>query len=140
MIDFSKYYVFYDGDCGFCNHWVQWILKNDKKDQFLFAALQSDFGQKFLEERNLETINLSTLYLWKPKSFYFQKSQAVFAIARILGGKFALVGHLNILPRFLTDIVYNQVADNRQKLFAQNCLLLTEKEKEKFVDDVTDIK
>jgi hypothetical protein len=34
-LDFKrKILYFYDGDCGFCNFWVQWILKNDKKDNF----------------------------------------------------------------------------------------------------------
>ncbi|WP_027377174.1 thiol-disulfide oxidoreductase DCC family protein [Kaistella palustris] len=133
MTDSSKYYVFYDGDCGFCNHWVEWILKNDRNDQFLFASLQSDFGQNFLNDRNLEAGNLSTLYLWKPKSFYFKKSQAVFAIARILGGKFAVLGNLNFFPRFLTDAVYDLVAANRQKLYTQKCFLPNEKQKSKFV-------
>lgn len=96
----SKYYVFYDGDCGFCNYWVSWILKNDHKNQFLFSALQSDFGQKFLKERGLERKQFNTLYLWKPGEFYLIKSEAVSQIAKILGGKYALLSYLNIFPRF----------------------------------------
>ena len=83
-MDTTKYYVFYDGDCGFCNYWVQWILKNDRKDHFRFAALQSDFGQKFLKERRLESNEFNTIYLWKPNEFYLLKSQAIVKIARIL--------------------------------------------------------
>lgn len=134
-MDTSKYYIFYDGDCGFCNHWVQWILKNDHKDQFMFAALQSNFGQNFLKERGLETQQLSTLYLWKPQSFYLQKSQAALAIARILGGKFALIGHLNFFPNFISDFVYERVAANRLKLADNACFLPNAKERAKFVED-----
>lgn len=134
-MDTSKYYIFYDGDCGFCNHWVQWILKNDYKDQFMFAALQSNFGQNFLKERGLETQHLSTLYLWKPQSFYLQKSQAALAIARILGGKFAWIGHLNFFPNFISDFVYERVAANRQKLATNACFLPNAKERAKFVED-----
>ncbi|WP_373710272.1 thiol-disulfide oxidoreductase DCC family protein, partial [Kaistella sp.] len=76
-VNTNKYYVFYDGECGFCNFWVHWILKKDVKNQFLFASLQSEFGQQFLSERNLELKNLDTLYLWKPEKYYLQKSQAV---------------------------------------------------------------
>ena len=133
MTDRSKYYVFYDGDCGFCNHWVQWILKNDVKDQFLFASLQSEFGQQFLNERNLENKEFSTLYLWKPDVFYLKKSQAALKIARILGGKFSLIGNLNFFPNFISDLVYDQIAKNRTKLAAQKCFLPNAKEKAKFI-------
>ena len=101
----------------------------------MFAALQSNFGQTFLKERGLETKQLSTLYLWKPTSFYLSKSQAVLAIARILGGKYALIGHLNFFPNFISDFVYERVAANRQKLASESCFLPNAKERAKFVDD-----
>ena len=132
-IENSKYYVFYDGDCGFCNHWVQWILINDKQDQFLFSALQSDFGQHFLKERGLERKQLNTLYLWKPNEFYLIKSEAVAKIAKILGGKFALLSYLNILPRFFSDKIYDKIAENRAKLAGEKCFLPNEKERAKFI-------
>lgn len=133
MIDSSKYYVFYDGECGFCNYWVQFILKNDHKDQFMFASLQSDFGQEFLLERGLENKVFNTLYLWKPTSFYLTKSEAALKIAKILGGKFALLNIANVFPKTLTDFVYDKVADNRQKLAAEKCFVPNEKERAKFL-------
>ncbi len=132
-MDTSKYYVFYDGDCGFCNFWVQWILKNDLKDQFMFAALQSDFGQEFLKERGLETKQLSTLYLWKPQSFYLKKSEAALKIASILGGKYSFIGYLSFVPKFISDFLYDKVAENRKKLATNTCFLPNEKERTKFV-------
>lgn len=121
-MDYSKYYVFYDGDCGFCNYWVQWILKNDKKDQFLFTALQSDFGQIFLKERGLESKDFNTLYLWKPMEFYLV-TQAVSKIEKILGGRYAFLSYLNIFPKLVSDKIYDEIAKHRLKLAAQNCLL-----------------
>ncbi len=134
MLDESKYYVFYDGDCGFCNHWVQWILKNDKRNQFLFSALQSNFGQQFLWQRGLDRKQFNTLYLWKPNSFYLVKSEAVSEIAKILGGKFGLMANLNIFPRFFSDKIYDQIAKNRMKLTSQKCFLPSEEEKKKFLE------
>ena len=132
-MDTSKYYVFYDGDCGFCNFWVQWILKSDVKDQFMFAALQSDFGQGFLKERGLETKQLSTLYLWKPQSFYLNKSEAALKIASILGGKYSFIGYLSFVPKFISDFVYDKISENRKKLATNTCFLPNEKERTKFV-------
>ena len=73
----NKHIVFFDGDCGVCNFWVQWILERDNKDQFMFASLQYDFGQQFLSERGLETTVFNTMYLSKPGRFYMIKSIAV---------------------------------------------------------------
>ena len=134
MTDSSKYYVFYDGDCGLCNYWVQWILKNDHRKQFLFSALQSEFGQKFLKERNLENQQLNTLYLWKPKAFYETISRAVFKIAKILGGKYAVFGYLNLLPRPVTDFCYDRVAANRKGFLVQHCALPTAEEQGRFIE------
>lgn len=132
-MDASKYYIFYDGDCGFCNHWVRWILNNDRKDLFRFAALQSEFGQVFLAERGLENKHFNTLYIWKPGEFYLKKSQAVARIARLLGGKYAMMARLNVLPRALADKLYDQIAKRRLKLAAPNCLLPTPEERKKFI-------
>ena len=133
MIDKNKYYVFYDGECGFCNFWVQWILNNDKKDQFLFAALQSDFGQKFLKDRGLKSDDFDTIYLWKPDAFYLTKSDAILKIANTIGGIYNLATILKIFPKFTRDIGYNLISKNRKKLMEQECLLPTPEQRKKFV-------
>lgn len=133
-VDANKYYVFYDGECGFCNFWVHWILKKDLKNNFLFASLQSEFGQSFLHDRNLELKNLDTLYLWKPEKYYLQKSQAIFKICEILGGKYRLLSYFRYLPTGLIDFFYNKVATNRKKITSKACEIPTEEERKKFVE------
>jgi len=130
----EKHIVFFDGDCGVCNFWVQWILERDKKDEFLFASLQSDFGQKFLSERGLDTKVFNTLYLWKPEQYYVEKSQAVLKIAGLLGGIYKLSGIGKIIPRFLSDQVYDMVSRNRMKLANQKCYLPTPHQRKKFIE------
>lgn len=129
-----KHIVFFDGECGVCNFWVQWILERDKKDQFMFASLQSDFGQKFLSERGLETKVFNTMYLWKQNDYYLTKSRAVLQIANLLGGiyKFSAVGKL--IPSFLSDKVYDIVSENRMKMANQKCYLPTPQERKKFIE------
>ncbi|WKS95491.1 thiol-disulfide oxidoreductase DCC family protein [Riemerella columbina] len=129
----NLYYLFYDGDCGLCNRWVQWVLKYDKKDQFRFAALQSDFGQKFLRERQLPTKDFNTLYLWKPNDFYLEKSDAVLEIARQLGGQFWLLYAGKVVPRVVRHWVYDAVAKARFRLAKPTCLLPTAAERHKFL-------
>lgn len=130
----DKYIVFFDGDCGVCNFWVQWILERDKKDYFMFASLQSDFGQKFLSERGLETKEFNTMYLWKPKEYYLIKSRAIFQIANLLGGIYKLSGIGKLLPVFLSDKAYDLVSRNRMKLANQKCFLPDQHQKKKFIE------
>ena len=134
MIVSSKYHILYDGECGFCNFWVEWILKNDNKDQFLFASLQSNFGQEFLIERGLPKDQFNTLYLWKPDSFYLTKSDAVFKIADIIGGKYKLLSYLSALPKIFRNPFYDLISKNRQKLASQKCYMPTPEERKKFLN------
>lgn len=129
----NKHIVFFDGECGVCNFWVQWILERDKKDAFMFASLQSDFGQKFLSERGLNTKVFNTMYLWKPGQYYLEKSKAILKIADLLGGiyKFSSLG--KVIPSFLSDKVYDIVSKNRMKLANQKCYLPTPHQRAKFI-------
>lgn len=130
----GKHIVFFDGDCGVCNFWVQWILKRDHNNRFLFASLQSDFGQQFLTERKLNTEVFNTLYLWKPNHYYLEKSNAVLQIANILGGIYQLSAIGKIIPRFLSDRIYDLISKNRMKLANQKCYLPTPDERKKFIE------
>ena len=130
----DKFIVFYDGECGFCNYWVQWILERDKKDKFLFSSLQSDFGQKFLNERNLPNEVFDTLYLWKPESFYLSKYQAILRIASELGGVYSLANIGKILPDFIGNQFYNLVSRNRKKLAENQCFLPSAEQRKKFIE------
>lgn len=130
----QKHIVFFDGECGVCNFWVQWILERDRKDQFMFASLQSDFGQKFLSERGLETKQFNTLYLWKPHQYYLIKSKAVLKIANLLGGIYNLSVIGKLMPTFISDKIYNKISENRMKLSAQKCFLPDQHQKKKFIE------
>ncbi len=130
----DKFIVFYDGECGFCNHWVQWILERDKNDKFLFSSLQSGFGQKFLNERNLPNQIFDTLYLWKPQHFYLTKYQAILKIASELGGFYALASVGKIIPDFLGNQFYNFISRNRKKLAANQCFLPDAEQRKKFLE------
>lgn len=129
----NKHIVFFDGDCGVCNFWVQWILERDKKDQFMFASLQSEFGQQFLSERGLDTKEFNTMYLWKPGRYYLIKSGAVLKIADLLGGIYKLSVIGKIMPRFVSDTIYDTISRNRMKLANQKCYLPDQHQKKKFI-------
>lgn len=133
--DFNKYYILYDGECPFCNFWVQWLLKRDRKNLFLFSPLQSAFSQHFLRVRNLNIKDFDTVYLYRPGKFYYRKSRAAFEILRILGGPYQILAVLQFLPAFITDGVYDRIAKHRKRLAPNYCFVPTPEERLKFVEE-----
>lgn len=133
MIDQYNHIVLYDGDCGFCNFWVQWILNNDSHDRFSFASLQSHYGQDFLRNNGLKTEDFDTLYFISG-GLYYKKMYAVIKIGQILGGAYAGLVSLRILPKLVLDKIYDKVAENRKKIAGESCLLPTPEQRKKFIN------
>lgn len=131
----NRMIVLFDGVCNFCNYWVNFLLKRDKKNIFLFAALQSESGQKLLRKFNLSTTDFDTFILIDGK-IYQTKSDAVISIAKNLSGFPKLVVIGKFLPKFIRDYMYDLIAKNRYKIFGKrdSCRIPTSEEKEKFLN------
>ena len=123
--------VFYDGDCGFCNQSIQFILKHRKHDRFQFIALQSDKAKALLAPFNI-AISMETIYVIQNHQVY-EKSTAILKIAKSLKQPYQLLRLGYILPRFIRDGLYAIISRNRHKLHQGFCVLPTEKEKKLFI-------
>jgi predicted DCC family thiol-disulfide oxidoreductase YuxK len=126
--------VFYDGDCGLCNRSVQWILKYDKKEQFFFSALQSDFAKQFFKAHHQPEPDLSTIVFFNGKDFY-RKSSAILRISHYLKFPHFLLKAGWILPVFLRDGMYNFIAKRRQKFGNSNCFVPSLNEQQRFLTE-----
>jgi predicted DCC family thiol-disulfide oxidoreductase YuxK len=118
----QPYIVLFDGQCNLCNGAVQFIIRHDKKNRFVFASLQSEVVKKLLNEIQVPS-SLETIVLIKGHK-HFDKSDAVLEIAKNLSGFWPMVYGFKILPRFLRDVLYNWVAKNRYTWFGKrnSCL------------------
>lgn len=123
--------VFYDGECGFCNGMVQFILKY-RKDDFYFISLQSETAKKLLSKYDIE-INLDTLYLIKNKKLY-HRSTAVLHIFQGLKGLFPFVYYVGwLFPKTLKDYFYMKISKSRHRIQPQNCFLPKKDERKFFI-------
>jgi len=126
--------VLYDGECGFCSFWVQWLLKWDKNNSLKFAALQSQYAQSFLKENNLNNVDFDTIYYIKDNKGFYQQSTAIIEIVSSLRPIFKLFVILKLIPRSIRDFIYNMISKNRKKLMNVNCLLPTKEQRKQFID------
>jgi predicted DCC family thiol-disulfide oxidoreductase YuxK len=127
--------VLFDGVCNLCNREVQFIIKRDKKKQFLFTPLQSKAAQVLLEKFNLPTSNFDSFVLVENGKIYL-KSTAVLRIARRLGFGWSLLYVFIIVPPFARNAVYDLVARNRYKWFGkkETCMVPTADLKQRFLE------
>ncbi|MBD3635881.1 MAG: DUF393 domain-containing protein [Crocinitomicaceae bacterium] len=122
--------VFYDGECGFCNSTVQFILKKRKRD-FYFCALQSELAQKLLSEHDVN-IEMDTIYYLKDGKLY-ERSSAALQISKGLKGLYPILVVFYVIPRFIRDAVYNLIARRRHKIRAGYCALPQPEEQSFFI-------
>ena len=126
--------LLYDGDCGFCNFWVKWVLKNDRSKTIHFAPLQGKFGQEFLAKNGFSLTDFNTLYFIEKENEYYTKLDAVIKMGSIMKGVFGLLQLLKIIPKFIRDFIYDNIAKNRKKLMSNNCFLPTKEERARFIE------
>lgn len=126
--------VFFDGVCNLCNRSVQFIIKRDVSEQFLFASLQSAYAVKKLGEEFNPNDKSSSLKLLENGKVYVRSSAAL-RIARRLSGAWPMLFALYIIPTFIRDFFYNLVAKNRYRIWGRTeyCQIPDEPTKERFL-------
>ncbi len=126
--------LLFDGICNFCNSSVNFVIRHDKKNQFRFAALQSEAGKKLLEKFQQSSASLDSLVLIENDSIYL-KSTAALRISKKLNGLYPLLYGFIIIPAFIRDAVYDFISRNRYKWFGsrESCMIPSEDVKSKFI-------
>ena len=131
----DKPIIFFDGVCNLCNSSVQFILKKDVNNVFLFSSLQSDAAKDILLQYNLENFDLSSIILLENGVIY-QKSTAILKIAKRLKGIYKYTYVFIIVPKFIRDSVYSLIAKKRYKWFGKrdSCMVPTKEIKFRFLE------
>ena len=132
----DKKIILFDGVCNLCDSAVQFIIKHDKKDVFRFISLQSDLGKEITNYLGINSRNLDSIILYQPGYAYYHKSQAVFEIAKDLGGIYSFSTIFSILPRSIMDYSYDYIASHRYKWYGkkESCMIPTTKLMAKFLE------
>ncbi len=122
--------IFFDGVCGLCNRFVDFVIRRDKEKKFLFAPLQGTTASK----HNISLGKYNSVVLWQGGK-YQVKSSAAIAILAQLPGLFRLTKILLLIPEIIRDWVYDIVADNRYRWFGKKevCRIPSKEEQLRFM-------
>lgn len=113
----QKPILLFDGVCNLCNHSVDFILKRDKNQQFLYVALQSVEGKKLIEKYRIPP-NTDSVILIK-KSVVFLESEAALEISKMLPAPWKWANALRVFPLKLRNNIYRWIAGNRYRWFGK---------------------
>lgn len=111
----EKAILLFDGECEFCNFWVQFIQKRKPKVKMFYLPLQSNEGKQLLQNHQIHSSVDSIVFIWKNKAY--TKSNAAFQIVRQLGGLWNLFFVFWLVPKPLRDWIYDLIAKHRKKFF-----------------------
>jgi len=145
--------LFFDGVCGLCNRFVDFMLRVDSKYLFRYAPLQGETAQRLLgrdseagggeaggptprdSRADAPSSDDPRSFIFLDKDRHFEQSNAVLHALIRLGGAWRLIAVLYIFPRPLRDLVYRIVARNRYRWFGrrEECRLPTPAERHRFL-------
>lgn len=136
QLEGNKQLILFDGVCNLCNSSIQFVIKRDKRNHFLFAPLQGETGKQIIEQFNIDTTKVDSILLYIPNKGIYIKSTAALKIASKLGFALNLAVIFFIVPTFIRNWVYDFVAKHRYKWFGkkESCMIPTVELKQKFLD------
>jgi predicted DCC family thiol-disulfide oxidoreductase YuxK len=135
MNEISEPILLFDGVCNLCSSSVQFVLTHNKKENVKFASLQSDFASDALRNSDLPTNYLNSLVLLENGKTYV-KSDAALRLAKHLNGFWKLGGVFLIVPKFIRNLVYDWIANNRYRWYGKKevCWIPEPRWKGRFLD------
>jgi predicted DCC family thiol-disulfide oxidoreductase YuxK len=130
-----KSLILFDGVCNLCNNSVQFIIKRDKQNMFLFAPLQGETAQQILEYYKINTREIDSIILYQPNKGVYFKSTAALKISSKLGFPVNIAVIFMIIPAFFRNWVYDIIAKYRYKWFGkkEQCMIPTKELQEKYM-------
>ncbi|PQJ32593.1 thiol-disulfide oxidoreductase [Nonlabens arenilitoris] len=126
--------ILFDGVCNLCNDAVTFIIKRDSKNHFRFAALESDIGLLYLKKHQINPKEIDSIVLIRGERAYV-KASAALRIAQKMDGFWPLLSALIIIPRLISNAIYEYIARNRYKWFGkqESCMIPTKDLRDKFL-------
>ena len=126
--------ILFDGVCNLCNTAVQFVIRRDHTNHFLFASLQSQEGKKILAENNLPENEMSSFILFENGNVY-DRSTAVLKVVRKLKGWWRFLYSFIMVPKFIRDGIYRVISKNRYQWFGKKneCMIPTPELRARFL-------
>ncbi len=131
----SRYIIIFDGVCNFCNGSINFIIKRDPNNIFVFVPIQSKKAQSLIETHQASNVGVDTFLLIKNGACYY-RTDAALEIVKDLSGLWYILKIFKIFPNVVRDYFYRAFARNRYALFGKKdvCMVPTAENKNRFLE------
>ncbi|MBA2305422.1 MAG: DUF393 domain-containing protein [Acidobacteria bacterium] len=134
--------VFYDGACGLCDRFVQFLLARDPAGRIRFAQLQGELARRELIPSGHDPADLDSVFVvagWQTsRPQVLTRSRAVLHAIGMLGGFWTVAAGLaGLVPQAIADRAYALIARRRYSLFGHfdACPLPRPEWRNRFLDE-----
>ena len=134
--------VVFDGECGFCNRSVRWLLRRDRRDRLRFVFVQSGQAAGVLARHGIEAPEADSGSILVVRGFgesteiVLIRSDAVLTALKELPQAWpTLAVAMQLVPKAVRDWGYGVVARWRHQISKRmgSCPLPTAEERERFL-------
>jgi predicted DCC family thiol-disulfide oxidoreductase YuxK len=131
--------IFYDGTCGLCHWFVEWVLAHDPDGVFRFAPLQGDSFQIIVPLDPRVNLPDSIVVRDRTGQLLTRSSAALYIIDRLrLRGFWSVLQFVaRLIPRSLRNLFYDIIASVRYRIFGHKeslCPILPPHLRSRFLD------
>ena len=124
--------IVFDGVCVLCNGWVRFLLRRDQ-GRYRFASMQSESGRALLSAHGLDADDPAS-FLLVDNGVAWTDTEAIRRVLSGLGGPWRIAALIGMIPRFLRDPLYRNIARNRYRWFGTTtCTVPDEAQRSRFL-------
>jgi predicted DCC family thiol-disulfide oxidoreductase YuxK len=130
----------YDAKCGFCDRWVQIVLRNDHEKTIYFLPRQSALAYELRKANAVPENADSMVFLDRDsegKIHAYLHSTATIKMSRYLSGFWKILRIGELVPKPIRDAVYKLFARNRYRFFgrSEQCIIPSPEFRSRFLED-----
>lgn len=132
--------LLFDGHCAFCNGWVRFVLRHERRPELAFVPLQSPLARRLLAPRGIDPQALDSVYLYRDGQLW-ARSEAALRIAATLRAPWRWLAGLRHIPRRWRDAGYDLVGRWRYRLFGRSeyCAARLAGQRHRFLTEIADV-
>ncbi len=125
--------LFFDGVCGGCNRFVDFIIRTDSRREILFSPVQGETAAELSLYQNEPPREWKIVYV--DENGMHEGADAVLLVLARLGGCWKLPALFIYLPRTVKDFFYGIISKNRYRIFTKRntCRVPSAEERERFL-------
>lgn len=109
--------LFFDGECALCCNSIRCLAKWDRDGLIRYASLQGNLAAEHDLYEYLDGDHPSMVLRNMDCGQVFTQSDCVLQILRLLGGVWRMLLVVEVLPRAISNRIYQLIAENRHRWF-----------------------